>query len=73
MMNQNPKHYRTFPNDFSPENDRIHDPEEMDEYLPHISGVASSQECTGLMPRPPKNEAEEESYRDLYSGEIPES
>lgn len=32
---------------------------------------ASSMECTGMMPRPPQNEDEEESYRDLYPTEIP--
>lgn len=28
--------------------------------------VASATECTGLMPTPPANQAEAESYTDLY-------
>ena len=28
--------------------------------------VASASECTGLMYRPPQNEAEAESYSDIY-------
>lgn len=33
---------------------------------------ASSMECTGMMPTPPKSEEEYESYRDLYPMEVPE-
>ena len=34
-------------------------------------GVASTKECTGLMPTPPKNDGELSSYQDLHSMEIP--
>ncbi|MDO4564512.1 MAG: hypothetical protein Q4C04_02715 [Clostridia bacterium] len=33
--------------------------------------TASGMECTGLMPTPPQDEAEYESYRNLYSMETP--
>ena len=45
--------------------------EQEDAEYPEISSVASACECTGMMPRPPVNSAEEESYRELFSGEIP--
>lgn len=35
-------------------------------YLDDIMDVASATDCTGLMPTPPANEAEAESYTDLY-------
>ncbi len=46
----------------------------MDQYhcdYPDISSTTSAQECTGLMPRPPKTEAEYESYQELFGMEIP--
>ena len=39
--------------------------------FPRISNVASSCECTGIMPRPPENEEEDEAYRSLFSNELP--
>lgn len=39
--------------------------------FPGISSVASANECTGLMPKAPADRQELESYRDLYSMEIP--
>ena len=33
--------------------------------------AASVTECTGLMPTPPQNKEEEESYRGIFSTEIP--
>lgn len=41
------------------------------DYMPTISNVESATECTGLMYAPPRDEAEEESYRELSSMEIP--
>lgn len=38
---------------------------------PDISGVASANECTGLMYKTPTNEDEHESYQELSSMEIP--
>lgn len=32
----------------------------------YLSNAASAQDCTGLIPSEPKNEAERESYEDLY-------
>ena len=34
-------------------------------------GVASTTECTGLMPTPPQNDEERSSYQELHSMEIP--
>ena len=40
--------------------------------LPENMGfAASATECTGLMPTPLDNKDEEESYRQLYSTEVP--
>lgn len=39
--------------------------------LPHLSNVASANECTGLMPRTPKNQEELESFQELSSMAIP--
>lgn len=39
----------------------------------HLDIVASSTECTGLIPAPPANESEAESYADLYSIPKPEN
>ena len=33
--------------------------------------AASVTECTGLMPAPPKTKDEEESYRGIFSTEVP--
>lgn len=38
---------------------------------PDLSDVASATECTGLMPTPPQNDAELESYQQLYGMEYP--
>lgn len=39
--------------------------------FPHISHVASANECTGLMPSAPASREELEAYQELYSMEIP--
>lgn len=39
--------------------------------FPNISGVASANECTGLMYRTPVNDEELESYQELSSMEFP--
>lgn len=41
------------------------------EEYPDISDVASSNECTGMIPTPPLDPEEYESYQDLYTMEIP--
>ena len=41
------------------------------DYMPHISNVASANECTGLVPEQPQTEEELESYESLYSMSIP--
>lgn len=38
-----------------------------------LDTVASVTECTGLIPTPPANEAEAESYTDLYAVPKPEN
>ena len=40
-------------------------------YLPGLSNVASSMECTGLMPALPRTEEEAEALRALSDLEIP--
>ncbi len=35
------------------------------------SDTASATECTGLMPTPPANQDEYESYQELHSMEVP--
>ena len=42
-----------------------------EEKFPEISGVASANECTGLMYKTPVTEGEWESYQELSSMEIP--
>lgn len=37
-----------------------------DDVLNKIDSVASANECTGLMYRPPENEEEAENYNDIY-------
>lgn len=41
------------------------------DYMPNISNVASSSECTGIVPTQPQSEEELESYLDLYSSSLP--
>ena len=47
-------------------------PSKVDEFqfefdiLNKTNAVASATECTGLMMRPPQNEAEADSYTDIY-------
>lgn len=41
------------------------------DYMPNISNVASSSECTGIVPTQPQSEEELESYLDLYSTSLP--
>ena len=38
-----------------------------------LSDTVSSCECTGLMPRPPVNEAERAAYEELFSMEVSQS
>ncbi len=64
------RHWKTAPDLLPDDGDDL--AWEDEDYLPHISNVASACECTGLMPRPPMDEAEEEAYRALYSGEVPD-
>ena len=42
-----------------------------EENFPDISGVASANECTGLMYKTPVSDGEWESYQELSSMEIP--
>lgn len=39
--------------------------------MPDIGSAASAYDCTGLMPTPPNNEDEMQSYQELYGMEIP--
>lgn len=41
------------------------------DYMPNISNVASSSECTGIVPTQPQSEEELGSYLDLYSTSLP--
>lgn len=41
------------------------------EIFPDISNTVSANECTGLMPTPPQDTNELESYKELFSMEIP--
>ena len=41
------------------------------EVTPNIASVASAGECTGLMPTPPLDPAEQASYEELFSLGIP--
>jgi len=52
---------------------KIDDTAEEPEYdlYPNISNTVSSGECTGMMYAPPQNEEELESYKDMFSMEIP--
>lgn len=40
-------------------------------YFPDISNTVSSTECTGMMYALPQNEAEFESYQELFDMQIP--
>lgn len=44
---------------------------EHDTDLPETTSVASANECTGLMPNSPKNDAELESFEELSPMAIP--
>ncbi|MCL2772705.1 MAG: hypothetical protein FWD71_05075 [Oscillospiraceae bacterium] len=52
---------------------KINDTDEESEYdsFPNISNTVSSSECTGMMYTPPQNDEELESYKDMFSMEIP--
>lgn len=43
----------------------------MKKEIEDIFTSASCRECTGLMPRPPLNEDEQESYEELFPYGIP--
>ncbi len=49
-------------------NKQYHEHELMD-----ICDTVSSCECTGLMPTPPKNAAQQEAYETLFSMEVSQS
>jgi hypothetical protein len=50
----------------------IDEMEEIEEqFYPNISSTVSSTELTGLMYKPPENEEELESYKDLFSTPLP--
>lgn len=40
--------------------------------FPHVSNVASANECTGLMYKAPADQQELHAYRGLFSMEIPQ-
>ena len=52
---------------------KINDTDEDYEFdsFPNISNTVSSSECTGMMHTPPQNDEELESYKDMFSMEIP--
>ena len=41
--------------------------------FPDICDTASACECTGLMPTPPMNRAQQEAYESLFSMEVSQS
>lgn len=42
--------------------------DDLDDYdFLEMSGVASSTDCTGLIPTPPLEEADADSYTDIYN------
>lgn len=43
----------------------------MKKEIEYVLTSASNTECTGLMPRPPLNEDEQESYEDFFPYGIP--
>jgi hypothetical protein len=43
----------------------------MKKEIEYLLSSASNTECTGLMPRPPLTEAEEEAYEDFFPFGIP--
>lgn len=50
-----------------------HDPlADLDDFLDSDS-IPSSMECTGLIPTPPKSEAEAEAYTEIYDIPKPEN
>lgn len=44
-----------------------------DDEFPDICSTASCCECTGLMPSPPASQAEDASYRALFTTQISQS
>lgn len=62
------KYYKTLPSGLPDDRDAL---EWEDGSYPCISSVVSAQECTGMMPVLPEDEEEEESYRSLFTNEIP--
>lgn len=67
-MSKQTKRYITQP---KPEPDEFDVLDWDEDSFPRISNVASSCECTGMMPRPPESEEEDEAYRSLFSNELP--
>ena len=67
-MDSKKKYYQTQPNPLPNDSDDL---DWEDGGYPHISNVVSAQECTGMMPVLPLDEDQEDSYRDLYSSELP--
>lgn len=48
-------------------------PKRASDYIPDISDTVSFNECTGLMPTPPRTPEQWESYKKLFSVELPET
>lgn len=46
--------------------EQMHSKDYAEDVLGKIDSVASATECTGLMPAPPENEEEAESYNEIY-------
>ncbi len=57
----------------TPKNRPRKEPFPLSVYLPGLSNVGSAGECTGLIPRPPADEGEERSYRQLSPTEAEEN
>ncbi len=68
-MNERKPHYPTEPKRGEDAFDHLDWDEE--DAFPRISSVVSACECTGMMPRPPIDEEEDEAYRGLFSNELP--
>ena len=68
-MSEKKKRYPTQPKELPDDFDALDWDD--DDGVPRISNVASACECTGMMPRPPADEEEDEAYRSLFSNELP--
>lgn len=52
-------------------NFNYHEHDEVPEIYPDVSNVASATETTGVMPTPPRNRSEMNSYQDVANMAIP--